>query len=275
MKEQKMKTMKMVSRDLVLLALTCLLAVASALWTPNANADGKLDSQAIESKANGFAEMNTAVDGPVYVEFANSPALTAHLSEMLRAGGFQVTSDKASARSVVALSGDLVLLGGPVYYKGVKVAIGEATEKTLALARPGQGSGVAAAVAGVSTVALNSAAYAKSVAPALHGLQLSRMADVLGDASGAKSWFNTKVAGDPRGFCLSRCDDWKKVKQAAYVRLVVSTGGADRTIRVQSLVYSEVVAPDEIIATALETALLRIAVVEEAKVITAKAGDDR
>lgn len=260
-----MKTMKMnlSIRKMVLLASLWLFAAAMAVCSGNARASGKFGEQEIETKVAGTAELVVGVDSPVYVEFAKSPVLTDRLGEMLKAGGLEVTSDKAVAKTTVLISGDLVMVGGPVYYKGVKLPIGDAAERALAAARDGDGTQVAAVVGGVSSLALNAAGYSQAISPGLRALHLSRMADVLGEASGIKGWFNTKVAGDPRGICVSRCEEWKKVKQAAYVTMTVTTQGVAHTIRVQALIQAEVIAPDEVITAALEKALLQIAVGEE------------
>ena len=262
-----MKTMTN-ARGLVLLAMWALCAVFS-IWSPKAQAEPKLDEQGIVTKVSGTVDLEPATSGAVYVDFSKSPTMSAKVAEMLEKGGFKVTSKRGDAATTIQISGDLVLVGGPVYSKGLKVEIGDAMERALARGAPdGQGAGKQEAVADVSTLTVNALAFTKTVSPAMQALRLSRMADVLAEESGLKGWLNGKVAGDPRGFCLSRCEDWKKVKQAAYVSVVVQGGGLQQSIRVQSTAFSEVMAPDEVATVGLQTALMQIRT-QEPKVITA------
>lgn len=244
---------------LVPLAATALLAM-STCWAQSQPADAapKLPPDYIQAQTSGRISLQSQAHTPVFAEFDRSPTLTKALVAALQERGIALTPDKASARATLTISGDLVLLGGPVFHKGVKVPMGEATEKTLAAAAANRGmSGADAANAGVSVV-LERAAFLGAASPFWAGLAAGRMAEVLGDASGMRGAFNTALTGDSRGICLSRCEDWKKVKQSAYTFVTLTTADGKQQARVLATVFSETLAPDEVIAQALTKALAAI-----------------
>ena len=87
------------------------------------------------TKANGQIELVVSRDSPIYAEFQGSPALTQRLREALQARGFELAPDAGSSKAVLQFRGDIVLIGGPKFHKGVKAPIGETTEKALKLAK--------------------------------------------------------------------------------------------------------------------------------------------
>jgi hypothetical protein len=87
------------------------------------------------TKASGLVELVVGRDSPIYAEFQGSPALTQRLREALQARGFELATDASSSRATLQFRGEIVLMGGPKFYKGVKASIGEATEKALKLAK--------------------------------------------------------------------------------------------------------------------------------------------
>jgi len=142
------------------------------------------------------------------------------------------------------------------------VPIGEATEKALKLAKENGQVTTADVVQTAAGIALNAAAYNASLNNFTRGLAISGMANALGEATGLSGWFNTAVAGDPRGICLSRCEDWNKVNQTVYLWVTVdSKATAQKDVRIMSKAFSETVAPDQVIAYGVEKAieLIRIA----------------
>jgi hypothetical protein len=152
---------------------------------------------------------------------------------------------------VLAIRGDVVLLGGPVFHKGTKVPMGEATEKTLAAAAANRSTTAGEAANAAVTVALGAAALKSATTPFWSGLALGRMADALGEGTGIKGAFNTALTGDPRGICLSRCEDWKKVKQSAYAFATLTSTDGKQDIRVLATTFSETLAPEEVVGEAL------------------------
>ena len=95
------------------------------------------------------------------------------------------------------------------------------------------------------------------------------MANALGDAEGTRAWFNIAVAGDPRGICLSRCDDWNKVSQIVYLWVTLdSKGAAQKEVRISSKAFSETVAPDQMISFGVDKAIELIRIGEGAEADT-------
>jgi hypothetical protein len=259
-----MKTKMMsIPRNLLVLATMWLCAGAFLLFSPSAKAQEK-QQLTIETTANGSVELAPSLDSPVFVEFERSPVLTARMAAMLKEAGFQTVASKDGASVTITIGGDLALLGGPVFYKGAKVRIGEVAERTIAAVKAGEGAEVTNAAQNVVTVALNAAAYAGTASAVMRGLQMSRMVDAIGDQLGLKASFNTALTGDPRGWCLSRCDDWKKVSQTAYVVIKVTAGEKTQTIRVKSSAFSETLAPEQVVSAALDAAMRQLVIKDSA-----------
>lgn len=221
----------------------------------------KLPPGAVQSQANGRIELRRDAHSPIYVEFDRSETLTRALVAAMQAKGFTVTQDPSAAKAKLLIRGDLVLQGGPVFYKGVKVPMGDATEKTVKAAAEGRSTTPAEAAQAAVSLALESGAANLAVSSFWRGLALSRMADVLGDATGVRGAFNKALTGDPRGICLSRCEDWKKVKQTAYAFVTLTTTEGRQEVRVLATADQEALAPEEVIDEALTRAMAAVEVV--------------
>lgn len=208
------------------------------------------------TKATGQIELAVGRDSPIYAEFQGSPALTQRLREALQAQGFELAPEAGSSKASLQFRGDIVLMGGPKFHKGVKAPIGEATEKALKLAKESGQVTTADVVQTTAGVALNAAALNASLNNFSRGLAISGIANALGDATGMRAWFNTAVAGDPRGICLSRCEDWNKVNQTVYLWVTLdSKTSGQKEVRVLSKAFSETVAPDQVIAYGVDKAI--------------------
>ena len=221
-----------------------------------------LESSDVTTKANGQIELVLGRDSPIFSEFQGSPALTQRLRDSLQARGFELAPDASSSKATLQFRGDIVLMGGPKFYKGVKTTIGEATEKSLRLAKESGQVTTADVVQTTAGITLNAAALNASLNNFTRGLAISGMANALGDATGLSGWFNTAIAGDPRGICLSRCEDWNKVTQAVYLWVTLDSKAArQKEVRILSKAFTETVAPDQVIAFAVDKAieLIRIA----------------
>jgi hypothetical protein len=247
-------------------------SAASASASASATASAKkttLEPADFTTKATGQIELVVGRDSPIYAEFQGSPALTQRLREALQSQRFELAPDASSSKATLQFRGDIALLGGPKFYKGVKAPIGEATEKALKLAKEGGQVTTANVVQATAGVALNVAALNASLNNFTRGLAISGIANALGDATGMRAWFNTAVAGDPRGICLSRCEDWNKVDQTAYIWVMLDSKAAGRKeVRILSKAFSETVAPDQVIAYALDRAieLIRIGEISEVEI---------
>ncbi len=221
----------------------------------------------VSSQANGNIKIEPAIDAPIYAEFDGSPTLTERLRQALVAQGFELAASAESAKTQLRLRGDIVLVGGPKFSKGVKVPIGEATEKTLRKAR--EKGTVSAADLGPAdnrqaalSLAVGAAALRHGLTNFAAGLALTDMATALADVSGVRSWFNSAVAGDPRGFCLGGCADWNKVNQTVYLWVTAQQPGQGKNeVRVLSKAFSETVAPEQLLLIAVDQAIERVTTV--------------
>ena len=208
------------------------------------------------TKATGQIVLVVGRDSPIYADFQGSPALTQRLREALQANGFELALDANSSKATLQFRGDIVLMGGPKFHKGVKAPVGEATEKALKLAKESAQVSTADVVQSTAGLALNAAALNASLNNFTRGLAISGIANALGDATGMRARFNTAIAGDPRGICLSRCEDWNKVNQTVYLWVTLgSKTSGQKEVRVLSKAFSETVAPDQVIAYGVDKAI--------------------
>lgn len=216
----------------------------------------KLEPVDFTTEATGLVELATGRDSPIFAEFQGSPSLTQRLREALQAQGFELAMDAGSAKASLQFRGDIALIGGPKFHKSIKSPIGKAAEKALKLATENSKVTAADVVQPAAGVALNAAAYTASLNNFTRGLAIGGMANALGEATGIKGWFNTAVAGDPRGFCLSRCEDWNKVNQTVYLWVTLDSQAAgQKEVRILSKAFSETVAPDQVIVFGIDRAL--------------------
>lgn len=232
----------------------------NAAWAQAEQLQLKLPAGAVRSQANGWIELRRDVHSPIYVAFDRSDTLSRALAAAIQAKGFSVTQGQSAAKAQPVIRGDLVLQGGPVFYKGVKLPMGDATEKTVKAAAEGRSTTPAEAAQAAVSLALESGAASSAVSSFWRGLALSRMADVLGDATGVRGAFNKALTGDPRGVCLSRCEDWKEVKQTAYAFVTLTTADGRREVRVLITANQDVLTPEEVIDEALPRAMAAVEV---------------
>lgn len=253
--------MKPLTQTVLLALMTLTLPAASA-------ADSVLPPQAFATQANGQIELSVQRHSPVFAEFDRSAALTRKLVEALTGKGFAIALTKSSAKSVLVFSGDIALMGGPNYFKGLKVPIGEATEKALQIAKDTPEITRADVVQTTTAIAINSAALSASITPFWNGLALNGIVSAIGSATGVSGAFNKVVAGDPRGWCLSRCEDWNKVNQTVYLRISMQSGDSKQDIRVVSKAFAEAVVPDQVLDRALIDGIAAIRVVDAPEAAT-------
>lgn len=215
-----------------------------------------LDSADFTTKANGQIDLVVGRDSPIFAEFQGSSVLTQRLREALQSQGFELAPDDSSSKAALQFRGDIVLMGGPKFHKGVKAPIGEATEKALKLAKENGPVTTPDVVQTTARIALNAASLNASLNNFTRGLAIGGIANALGDATGVRSWFNTAVAGDPRGICLSRCEDWNKVNQTVYLWVTLDSKAAgQKEVRIMLKAFSETVAPDQVIAFGVNKAI--------------------
>jgi hypothetical protein len=241
-----------------------IIAVLAACFSvPPSDAADQLPADAFTSKASGTIELYVRQHSPLYAEFDRSATLSQRLTDALASHGFVITQNKAAAKATLTFRGDIVLLGGPVYLKGVKVPIGDATERALVAAKESGGATPAEVLQTAAGLAINKAGFNATVTPFWRGLYLANMASAIGEATGIKGGFNKALTGDARGICLSRCDDWNKVNQAAYVWISLQAGEDKKEIRVLVKALSETVVPDQVLDHALADGIEALKIVDQ------------
>jgi hypothetical protein len=97
---------------------------ASAPATTSAKT-ATLEPADFTTKAAGQIELAVGRDSPIYAEFQGSPALTQRLREALQAQGFELAPEAGSSKARLQFRGDIVLMGGPKFHKGVKAPVGD------------------------------------------------------------------------------------------------------------------------------------------------------
>ena len=236
------------------------LAACSAVISAYAGEQPAAD--AVTSKSTGSIEISVQQHSPIYAEVDRSSTLSLRLVEALAATGFTITHDKADAKAVLIFRGDIALLGGPTFTKGIKVAIGDAVEKSLLDANEKGNLTQSDVVQTVAAVAINKAGFSAAITPFWQGLFLSNMASALGEVTGIKAGFNKAMTGDPRGICLSRCGDWNKVNQTVYLSISLKDAAARQEIRVMTRLFSETVVPQAVLDHALADGIEAIKMVD-------------
>ena len=222
--------------------------------------DAKFKPEQFETKTNGVIELSVTKHSPIYAEFEKSEELTKRLRASLASRGFATVEDRGAAKAELVMSGDLRLMGGPKYYKGLTMPIGEATEKAL---KEGEQKGQITrgdVVGTAADLALGKAGYAASMTSFMKGLNLSFMVASIGEATGLSGKLNQAMGLDPRGVCLSKCETWKLVEQTVLSRSTLKDGSGEKAVRTMTKITSEIVAPEEVIEASVSKLLENIKV---------------
>jgi hypothetical protein len=197
-------------------------------------------------------QKTSIAESPVWFEWTGSEALTKLGSQAALDRGLQAAASSSAAAVRVTVSGELALIGGPKFYRGVRAPLADVVDKAAKL--DGKRS---ADASDARRIAVDSAVATGVISAGLgavaSGLALADVFVSIADATGFRGWFNSKVAGDPRGLCFgSHCETWNQVKQTAYVRVVVQRGDqASQEVRIMSQANSEVLVIDDVVDQAL------------------------
>jgi hypothetical protein len=186
-------------------------------------------------------------EGPIVVSYADSPKLTAMLREALKAEGLRV-GEEAPRATVVRVRGVLQLTGKHT----ARIPIAELAERgTLVDVADAHRTLVPADVAYVIATGtwLNRLVDAGQLSAPAAGVLLL---DVVGQATGAKDWFNKAVGGDRRGVCLLNCENWQKTRQAALHVVELGAGEGRRRMEVKSELFAEALQPGAVVSAGLE-----------------------
>lgn len=186
-------------------------------------------------------------EAPIVVAYTDSPKLTGMLRQALAAEGFRV-SDRVDPETVlVRMRGVLQLTGKhtariPVAALAERGTAASAADAHRALAPADVGYVIAA---GHRITRLVGAGELGTPAGGV------LLLDVVGQATGAKDWFNKAIGGDRRGICLVNCEHWHKTRQSALHVVEVETGPERRRMAVKAEVLAEALQPGTVVSAGL------------------------
>lgn len=202
----------------------------------------------VKTEFRGFKVMSKQ-DGPFHFEFEDSQLMTERLAAHAKAAGYETVNDASMARTRVRVSGEIRLLGGPKFYRGMKVSLGKASQAALQ-ASDGKRDNMVGEYVGAGVLSIGTALASSTLAL---GVGLSNLGVLLADMTGFRPWFNGLLAGDPRGWCLSRCDQWNYVEQKASVTVTWDTvGGESDKAKGEASTFTEPLVVDDLVVTVMD-----------------------
>jgi len=202
----------------------------------------------VKTEFRGFKVLSKQ-DGPFHFEFEDSQLMTERLAEHAKAAGYETVNDASLAKTRVKVSGEIRLLGGPKFYRGMKVTLGKASQAALQ-ASDGKRDNMAGEYVGAGVLSIGTALANSTLAL---GVGLSNLGVLLADMSGFRPWFNGLLAGDPRGWCLSRCHQWNFVEQTASVKVTWETaGGESDKAKGEASTFTEPLVVDDLVVTVMD-----------------------
>lgn len=180
----------------------------------------------------------------LYVEFVDSPKLSAVIRNVLRDRGFALADSVEDSDAQIRFRG--VVAVGLFATKPNTMSLADAVEKSLVKPNSKEnaevGNSSLAEVVAIDTVAKNITPSIRNVVSATNILEW------LGDVTGLRAGFNKALTGDPRGFCMSEhCNKYQQ-------QVVVGAMGAVSWLVTMSTL-SETIVLDRLIAESLESAL--------------------
>jgi len=223
-----------------------------------------LPASAIRVDSSGVIQIEMRPDFTVFAQFLDSSELTERLRAALVERGVSLAATEAEAGGVLRVGGSLKLSGGPRYQKTLELSLGQATQRSLAMLptqlpdREVAGRNVASIVHDAAFVAVG---YEIGVNKFVQGISISALVASVSKATGVSAWMNNKIFSDPRGICLgAACKDWNKVSQLVVLNATYRVGDKESDISVRSSVFDEIMAPDDILYAAIDSALRSIRV---------------
>lgn len=156
---------------------------------------------------------------PVFVSFEGSQAMTSYLRDAFAKHGFVMTPEKADARYSLLVGGHFTSKGkinipraelGPIFDRA------EAALDERDYARKSFSEGVTTPAFMGRSGDIFGSGYMNIIGFTLFG--------ALSDATGISGRFNQMVVGDPRGLCISDCEDREFNRQHARVEALLFEG---------------------------------------------------
>jgi len=243
---------------MAILVLTATPCVAMAQGGANdlparGGGDGIRPLPAITTTVTGTVPLT--LSQPVIVEYADSPKLTALVVRGLAERGVLVAGPGTPSAVVVRVRGVLQLTGKHT----ARIRISDLAEKgTLVESADGPRT---LAPADIGYVIATGDWFGRLVqtgrlAAPVGGVLLL---DAIGQATGAKDWFNRTMGGDRRGICLVGCEHWNKTRQAAFHVIELQAGSASHRAEVKSELFAEVLQPGRVVSAGLDALIQALA----------------
>lgn len=256
---------------------SALVAFAAAPWLAIAQGGvNDLPARGGGDDTNPLPPITTTVSGslplpkgrPVALEYADSPKLTALLARGLAEQGVRVAEPGSQHVLGVRVRGVLQLTGKHT----ARIRISELAEQgTLVESADGPRTLAPADVGYVIAAGewLGRLVQTGQLTAPVGGVLLL---DVVGQATGAKDWFNKTVGGDRRGICLANCEHWHKTRQAAFHVIELQEGSASHRAEVKSELRAEALQPGWVVSVGLDALIRTLA--GKSRTAPASAGDD-
>lgn len=185
--------MKKIAEAVCLAAIACLvLPLYGCAGLPSQGQSQEGNRPSISVTKNGSLPLEQLGGKKVFVAFKNSSKLTALLADRVTRAGGEVVQSEADAD--VRLTGEGLfaaqrLFGG----RRASADVGEVFEKSGHVETKNKSLNIVLSHGG-------------PVLSAGQATVLANFAEMVGEATGFKGWFNNLVAGDPDGFCFKGCE---------------------------------------------------------------------
>jgi hypothetical protein len=189
---------------------------------------------------------------PVNVVFLGSPLLTEQLKPAVAALGYNVVNEEVKTK--IVFRANFFSQGGGS--KPVNVALGPVIEDSLKAQQALPERQDTLITKGVGeTLFLTGSFNALANAGLLNkGFAVGNIVQTISEAIGIAGAFNKALTGDPRGWCMSRCHEWYKIRQetALFVAVTAEDGNRGRMMRKQA--FHEKLVPAQLLEAGLNEA---------------------
>ncbi len=164
------------------------------IWTQSSMEGVETSTPEVLSQAKGKR---------LYVEFVNSPKLTALFADAFKKKGAIIVTTADEADMTAHIEGQ---------YKALRPATGRRGRVDIGIQMEKAGE--------ITTKDNRVGLWISQGMGTMTPLQTSgvvSIVDIFARASGFRDWFNSKIGGDPDGVCLAGCEAWKYVQEALVV----------------------------------------------------------
>jgi hypothetical protein len=251
------KSFQTVLASAATVAATFLTLPASAFGNPPAPDYSKISDSApsvsTEYRFDDSLRINADFKSkPVNVEFLGSPLFTEQLKPAVTALGYNVVNEPV--KNKITFRVNFFSQGGGS--KSVNVALGPVIESNLKAqqALPTREDTNVTRSMG-ETLFLGAGFNALASAGLLSkGFAVGNIVESIGQSIGIAGAFNKALTGDTRGWCMSRCEEWYKIRQEAafFVNVTAEDGNRGRMIRKQA--FHEKLVPTQLMEAGLNEA---------------------